>query len=688
MSDLHSSGALPRPAVFQTRLLSAAGVGGSALLVWSVLGCAVLSCTVLGCTVRQDETSDARETRAVCTSDAECSTGHCQQAFGVCSEPQGQLERLLFEITPPAADPVYGGARFFTVLDLAAANVEGVPERGIDPGWLELNVRPRVPVNGSVRAELVQAACPSRARSTLPIHLTFNPRERLFGLPSAPYDVSTSFNVETSEFEFNGLLPPGRYDVYMRPDGGELGPECTAVPQIFRNRVVGDGLFELPQPTPSALRLTVPWKERLEGWTVDVVHPVTGEIISNRVRLGQAARDPADPSKLEAQLIYSNTVSDFMIDGDATNEGGAELIRFAPPGSETAGTVLLQRTGIGLATPGEGQIGDVLNLGTPVDYQAWVWQRDEYDTPVPATVRFAARDLDDAADGVPTAFDTSAKVDERGRIQVQLLPGRYRVRVTPPGIRVPNVGLLSSFEKTITVWPNESGRVLVQGGHVIEVPPAVSLGGRIQTEGGEPLAGVAVQASAASSTSEDCADEDDTAAFCDPARVVLRSALAQDPFVPRTRSGLSQGDGEFNILGLDCGQCEPGAGATFDLSVRPPVESGLPWVLRRGYQLDSNQRLRAPLRVPSPVAHAIRLTYGDPPPASLGQGSTVPGLAGALVRVYALLDADSNLVTNAEAQVPCAEVPESQACTQAAVQVAELRSGRDGRLLLLLPPGL
>jgi hypothetical protein len=535
------------------------------------------------------------------------------------------------------------------------------------------------------------------------MHLTFTPRESLFGLSASPYEVSTRFNEATDEFEFRGLLPPGHYDVYMRPDSKELGEDCTAVPQIFRDRIVGDGLFELPQPPPSPLRLTIPWKEGLEGWTVDVVHPVTGEIISNRVRLRASALDPNDPSKLEAQLIYSNTLSDFVIiEGAPGDDGGAELIRFAPPDDSTAGTVLLQRTGIGLATPGEGQIGDVLNLGTPVDYQAWVWKRDEYDTPVPGTVRFAARDLDDAADGVPTAFDTLVKVDSLGRIQARLLPGRYRVRVTPPGIEVPNLGLLSSYEKTITVWPNESGGVIVQGGHVIEVPSAVTLAGRIQTESGAPIDGVEVQASASNASQDPCPSttNDDEAVFCDRARAVLLRALAQDPFVPRTRNGLSRApDGEFSLTGLDCGQCEPGAGARFDLSVRPPVETGLPWLILRGYPLDSNQRMRVPLRVPRPVAHAIRLTYGDPTQAGMGDPSvtspvpntapgSVPGLAGALVRVYALIDAESQVVTSAEALVPCVAVAPSTPCVQSTVQVAELRSGPDGKLLLLLPPAL
>src|SRR5688572_2042399 len=177
-------------------------------LARALLGCTVLGCSMLACTVRQDEASDAREARALCTSDGECSTGYCQLAFGVCSQPQGQLTRLLFEITPPASDPVYGGARFLTVQDVSTASPEGVLERGIEPGWMEINVRPRVPVTGSVPAASVQAACPSRARSTLPMHLTFTPRERLFGLSASPYEVSTRFNEATGEFEFDGLLPP------------------------------------------------------------------------------------------------------------------------------------------------------------------------------------------------------------------------------------------------------------------------------------------------------------------------------------------------------------------------------------------------------------------------------------------------------------------------------------------------
>ena len=239
------------------------------------------------------------------------------------------------------------------------------------------------------------------------------------------------------------------------------------------------------------------------------------------------------------------------------------------------------------------------------------------------------------------------------------------------------------------MWPNEPGQPPVQGGHVIEVPPAVSIAGRIHTDGGQPLEDVEVEASAAAINRERCASsEENTAGFCDRSRSVLRTALAQDPFSPRTRTALSAANGEFQIEGVDCGQCEPGAGAWFDVSVRPPVESGYPWRILRALEVDSRGSGLGTLRLPRPVSHALRLTYGDPTPSSPEGESTVPGLAGALVRVYALLDSASRLVTDADALVPCLEVPESQPCTQAALQVAELRSGPDGRLLLLLPPTL
>ena len=659
----------------------------------------LVSWAALSCSVLPDTASDVPLAPLSCASDAECNSGYCLIPFGVCSQTGGELTRLLFEVTPPASDPVYGGARFLTIMDLNAAELGGVLERGIEPGWIELNVRPRVPVSGSVAAAPDQGACLSSARSTLPVTLTFTPRERLFGLPAPSYDLSTRLDPATGEYAFQGSLPPGNYDVYMRPETALSSEGCVAIPQIFHNRQIGNSFPPLKQPAPASLELTFQGEDNHEGWVVDVVHPVTGEVLSNRVRLSAANRDPVT-NTLRAKLYYSYSGEQpEQMDGSAEPimRDADELVRLTPPaGGPAAGTVFLARSGI-LGSSGQGQLGDVFQFGSPVSFQSWVWPQHGADVPVPATVSFAARDLDAVAAGVSTSFNRSATVDERGQIRLSLLPGRYRVRVTPPGVAEASSGLLAAFESDVTVWPNDRGDSPVQGGHVLQVPDALSLVGRLVTDAGAlPLAGVEVRATAAVSIEDPCpvAPVGQSPLRCDQGLApVLRKALALDLFVPRTRNASSQADGSFVLEGLDCGQCQPGAGGRFDLSVRPTPDLHLPWLVRRGYNLFEPGALQFPLRVPRPVARAMRLTYGDPTPPpgadpSLG-GVVPPGLASALVRVYALIDEESKVVTDANVVDPCATLSKpmpGQHCVQSVLQVAELRSGNDGEFLLLLPP--
>ena len=452
------------------------------------------------------------------------------------------------------------------------------------------------------------------------------------------------------------------------------------------------GQLVLQQPSPASLRLTIEWEDSLEGWMLDMVHPVTGEIISNRVRLSGDAVDASGMS-IETTLNYSRADKDFIL------PTGEELVRLTPPPGRAAGTVLLQRSGLELLTPGEGLIGNVSNFGSPVQFQSWVWKEDAPDLPVPGTVTFAALDLDEVDEGVLAAFGGSATVDAQGRVSLSLLPGRYRIRVTPPGVEVVDLGFLTGFESTVTVWPPNTDAMSTQGGHVIEVPAAIALEGEVVAEhGNQPVRGVLVQANASDPGRDYCVQppEGDPAMSCErPRAAVLQKALAQDPFVPRTRSGLTQSDGGFLISGLDCGRCEPGAGARFDLSVRPPPASGLPWLVRPSVDLYSlaplpngtTRILEEPLRIPTPVALPMRLTYGGDPSEESQPSSPLPG---ALVRVYAFVDNRSNVVTDTEGLVPCVSVasPDGGRCLQSLLQLAEVRSDSAGELLLLLPPRL
>jgi hypothetical protein len=451
-----------------------------------------------------------------------------------------------------------------------------------------------------------------------------------------------------------------------------------------------DERLELPQPQPSALRLTISWQEGLDRWMLDMVHPVTGEVISNTVEL-RAGDVDLDTNTLVTTLNYSRAEADFI--GPAP-----ELVRLTPPKGMAAGTVFLERSGLEIVVPGEGTIANVSSFSPPVAFQAWVWKQFNNDAPVPGTVSFSSIELDQVEDGVlASSFESSASVDATGQVNTSLLPGRYRVRVTPPGVAIENLGLMTGYESNVTVWADAR-----QGGHVIEVPPAMELSGQIVADiGSAPLRRVDIRASATDPDRNRCpTSPDESPPTCErPRAAVLQRARAQDPFIPRTRNGLSDGDGHFTVDGLDCGRCELDAAPYFDLTVRPDISTGLPWVVRAAVDpfRDAEDLASTPIRIPLPVARPMIVTYGA--------DVTVPGvdeedpaddeqvtrrLSGALVRVFARLDGQGRLVTHPQALPPCSSLVSSNGadCIESLVQLAEARTGSDGEFLLLLPPDL
>lgn len=644
-------------------------------------------CIALACSVQKEATSLQRDVPFACEQDTDCPAGSCLSEFGICTRSSGRLENLLFEVTPQPSDPVYGGARFLTVLDVSSAPPAG--------DWIELAVRPRVPVTGQVVAAPEQQACLGLGQSTLRVALTFTPREQLLGLSLPSYEMETTIDENVREYVFRGSLPPGRYDVYMRPITAGAGPDCRAIPQLFRNRSVGlaqgaAARLELQQPPPSTLLLKVTWRASLEGWRLDVVHPVSGEVLSTEAVLHASDLDPIT-GIVEATLNYSRQDPVSTVPAD-------ELVRLRPPDGVAAGTVLFERSGLEAITRGEGSIGDVTRFGAPIRFQAWVWKRDTDDTPVPGLVSFAAVDLDEVDEGVLASFEAAATVDATGQVNANLLPGRYRVRFTPPGPEMPNLGLMTSYEKMVTVWPTPAPDM--QGGHVIDVPEALDLYGRVVADTNDiPLRRVDIRAAPAFTDRNLCPPDVPgmTAPACEQPRApVLRRALAQDPFIPRTRNGLSDSDGRFTIEGLDCGRCDPEAPTFFDLTVRPDVSTGLPWLVRMSVDPARDEQVLAdsPLRIPMPVARPMRVTYGEPAPDAgtvtddvIDEPRTTGRLSGALVRVFAILDNQGHLVTHPEGLSECLSVsaPDGR-CLQSLIQVAEARTGSDGEFLLLLPP--
>ena len=85
------------------------------------------------CGVREQATPRGREVPFACDADEDCPGGSCLAEVGICTRGDGRLTKLLFEVTPQASDPIYGGARFLTFGDISAA-----PE-------MSPNVRKRAP---------------------------------------------------------------------------------------------------------------------------------------------------------------------------------------------------------------------------------------------------------------------------------------------------------------------------------------------------------------------------------------------------------------------------------------------------------------------------------------------------------------------------------------------------------------
>ncbi|MET0412533.1 MAG: hypothetical protein ABW217_14620, partial [Polyangiaceae bacterium] len=477
---------------------------------WSL----ALAALALGCDVRELPPPTEYAAAASCRSNGDCSSGSCEAQLGICTTPSGAIPTLLFEVVPPATDPRYGSARFYSYQS-GLASSSSAP--------LVLNIPERVPVQGQIVPAPEQEPC-SREANSLPVSLTFRPREQLWGISVPSYTFDANRDGATDEFRFFGSLPPGRYDVYMRARPGySLPPTCNLAPQIFRDVPVGlDTISPALTPVQRSLELTMAWRDELDGWTVDMVHPVTGEIISTRsTLLRRSVVDEGEGPVIKFTLHYSLGGANDLI------REGEELVRLTPPilQEKTKGVVLLQREGLEIVTPGKGTIGDVTTFGDAVTFQSWIFAYSNDDLPVAGTVSFAATSLTGTVGGVDASFTGTVPIDELGQVTIDLLPGTYRMRVTPP----PGQGLAAN-EYSITVQPGAPA----QGGGVIPVPRAARLRGQVLSPSAVPLRDVEVVLNASRQPLDGCTAETSAAdPLCDrPRAEILQRALGEDPFVP------------------------------------------------------------------------------------------------------------------------------------------------------------
>jgi hypothetical protein len=646
------------------------------------------------CSLDLDRGEEAAISRNECTQNSDCGPGECWQ--GACVARDSQLSSVLLEVAPPkgAAGENIGGLRFLQ-------NLPGLLRSSSDT---VVDLLPATEVVGALLAQ--PKACGSAARS-FPVEVTFTPREDSYGLPVVTYAAKTQrvgVNQRECAPKIEGLteidlftvrVPAGSYDVYVKPLPDAENPDCVVAPQLIRGQSFENAAqtcFPIAWAQPRKLPVGIPWRvewtgeESLDGWKIDVVHPLTGHILSAPTLLTEEDRAATAVGVGYRREVFYSPVP--------TDEAVKELVRLTPPPGVAAPVVQADRAGLQV-TSEEATFPNMTPFLPPVEIIGSAVPLDDPAAQIPdggitGRAIFTATKLDGIRAGVFASYATSVVVGKGGELSAQLLPGDYRLRV------VPDIGTgFGATESPVRVQcQRESTGVVrdcvsraaglprqVQEGKSFLVKPAATLkGGVVDSSTGERVGQISVDAVPASVGTRACA-QDPSSVACAVVGV-LDIALGDAAFVPRTVSGIAQA-GSFTLEGLDCGECKAESGALFDVLVKPPEESRRAWGLSAGNKVSAGEKDIGDIELPLPVIHQGTVESRE-------VGVPVP-VKRALLRAYVLRDETGARITDATGMKSCSAVVASGAavpathCIRSAVQVGQTSTDDLGRFELVLP---
>lgn len=467
----------------------------------------------------------------------------------------------------------------------------------------QLPLDPPSVVTGTVTVGGVALACD--------VHVTFTPVDRVLGLAPDEYSASTA------KGELSLSIPAGTYEVYVRPESSADTQSCPVVPKLYRQVEVPSGVYELPLKLgePSKLNLSFIANDvQLEGWRVSVMDLDSGRLLSQELTLESGM---LDDGTYGLQIPF-NEVPD-------ESDKGKELIQLRPPEGVVSPTLLWSREGLEVFAPGELSM-DLSKVSFELgSYSGFVEGpgREQQS----ATLTFTSIGLGGLGEGVLGSYTTTVVADDSGAFSIESIPlGTYRVQVTPP-----DEGELGAREVEISVTPKG------QGGSTIQLEARTPIAGTVvfDQSGSPPVSGATVQAIAS-------ARQGSIDAF--------KLALGEAPFVPRASSALTGQGGAFKL------DADPGV---FDISVRPPVGSNLPWLVRPNVTVPVPNNGLGVLKIPAPVLQSGVVTLNGSP------------VGGASVRAYAYLGRDGYL-------------PDRESAVSV-IAVGEAYTAEDGSFQLWLP---
>lgn len=506
-----------------------------------------------------------------CTSDDACGADRCDLELGLCVSTRTDPIEVVVEVIP-------------------AAELSDVPI----PSW---STEPQV-VDGPLTRSLRQPTYVDLGgtirwgTTRVPAELVFT--RPLAGRSDARLRVSTFAEpmlLDDEPVDFHARLGTGRvYDLEVRPTAAvreeDQMPWSRVLPPL---RVRG---VETPMANPEMPTNFV--------WTIELTYPVgldqpcavdrsTGCTLEGTV-VSLVAELEQSEAGLQVQAIEAET--GFVVSSTGvTDETGAFRLAVAPE----VGRYVLRVTG-GTERPlfPTVTVDPALLSGPNVRVRVPSPRRLSYRATVEnargealqgAVLTFTSNDVFGVETGLGGSFRATAETDSSGDVVVELLAGSYDVVVTPAQSTLAVLSVTG-----LTIQPPPTGGVLQ--GQLFVAPERARLGGVVRTPRGEPVTGANLEAIALGTLLED-----DVSRF------------------NRSTEAPLDDEGRFELR-LDRG--------LYDLYLKPPAESGFPWMVvpnRAIGSVDVALADRFDLEAPRPLSGEVLTPEGAP-------------LANAEVRVY------------------------------------------------------
>jgi len=613
-----------------------------------------------GCAVAAGAPSSSDLAVNQCESTEDCGGGECQDHL--CHATHGDLSSLLVTVT--RADS--GATHYLDYPATGKLSQSGVNAGSIAlPSLVQLTGSLRVPIgDGACKPTFIrgmgQTISPNEADGEIPGDIVFRRSRRTPGLPVDTYRGVADPNGYT----FGANLPPDDYDIYIRPlkqplnDKGRGDTDCAIPPRlILKQSVTGNLDFKLVAASKLDVNVVWPKGGSPAGWTLDLVDPATSyamslpRVLTDLDFISESANENTYAVKLDYVPIYGPDAKGVL----EPQPIGTAVLRLTPPVDPDPNTsspddviapvLFAQLTGTSVdpdqsdSPPAELRQSAALPDKVTVQFQLELY-RDA--SPAAGSVLLTATDLpgfsepsSSSASGI--SFTRTVTVDATGLGMVDLLPGTYRVVVTPDA----SCDSTSCLRTTQTTWAVPASPSL-QKGKTLQIFDAVQLGGSATVANGAPAVGATVRALASPSIVD---------------LNIMNQGDAKADILPRSRFGQVDAQGDF-FFGIDSG--------TYDFRVEPDPGTGFAWLVHPQVTIAESvgEKDLGGLRVPLPIVYRGQITSG-----SSESQAIVPS---ALIRAFVYLARDGKVTPQ----------PTEGAV---AVQVAETHSDSAGNFTLLVP---